>query len=273
MNYPVSIIIRTKNRPKLLRRALVSLRRQSFTDFEVNIVEDGKPHSRSICDEFSDLSIQYYSTNEQVGRARAANIGMDLSSGYYLNFLDDDDFLLPNHIETMLKKFEEKNEADVVYGRSIERKDNFVTEKLDDSFCDSGRVRNFGELDKQKIFFQNYFPIQAVMFKKELYECYGGMDESLKYLEDWDLWIKYSMVAVFCYTDEITSVYHVPNKRNERKERERILKNYECVIKEKYKQKRIVLNIKQPNLIDKIVGKIKREGIRGLILDIFNKIT
>lgn len=38
----------------------------------------------------------------------------------------------------------------------------------------------------------NYIPIQSIMFQKSLYEEYGGFDEKLDNLEDWDLWVRYS---------------------------------------------------------------------------------
>lgn len=43
------------------------------------------------------------------------------------------------------------------------------------------------------------FPIQAVMFRRKLYEMYGGMDERFHLLEDWELWIRYSIESEFYF--------------------------------------------------------------------------
>ena len=100
----VSIIVRTCGRPEILRGALESIRRQTYPDIETVIIEDGPDISRQmIYTDYSDLQLRYFSTGKRVGRAKAGNLGMTTAWGKYLIFLDDDDVLYPEHIETLLR--------------------------------------------------------------------------------------------------------------------------------------------------------------------------
>lgn len=266
----VSIIIRTNNRPKLLRRALLSLTRQTKSNFEVVIVDDGCVGSYDIVKEFSGLNVKYIRTRGVEGRAIAANLGMREASGGFMNFLDDDDYFLPSHIQVMSNTLIQHPDVDIVYSRAVERKS--LTSKcglVGIQPTDYITVNEY--FDKNMIYFRNFFPIQSVMFRRELFDSYGGMDDTLEYLEDWDLWIKYSQYSTFYYVNEVTSVYHVPEDKNERLHRTRILREYEFTIKEKYKKIREELQITEPKKIKKVYNFIRYHGIAGTIKYIYYK--
>lgn len=249
MGYKVSVIVRTRNRPQLLRKALHSLRDQTEPSFEVVVIEDGPPDSEKVIEEFPDLAIHYHATRENVGRTRAANIGLSKAQGKYLNFLDDDDLLLPHHIETLLRYLEENDDVDAVHAAAIER-------PFDRSFKD--KVKYTEPLDKETIFYRNMMPIQAAMFRRRMYEKHGGMDESLAFLEDWDLWIRYSMHGEFGFVNDVTSIYHVPADRKIYKERKKVLKNYEKVIWAKYRSYMTERGYRRPNIVQRAIGKLLR---------------
>lgn len=230
----VSIIIRTHDRYELLRIALESIKNQEYKNIEIIIVEDGPEKSKEkIYKEFNELNINYYSTVEKVGRVKAANIGLEISKGEYINFLDDDDILLPNHVKLLTSILDEYIEYDVVHSSSYEQKIKYIEEQL--TYVAIKRIEKYNEpLNKEKIFFENMFPIQAVMFRRELYEKYGGMDERFHLLEDWELWIKYSIKSEFYFLDEVTSIYNVPNDRKVLKNKKDSMKEYENLIFDKY---------------------------------------
>lgn len=271
MAVTVTIIIRTCNRPHLLREALRSVQQQTFCDFEVVVVEDGPGTSKHVIDEFPDLNITYHSSGNKVGRCRAANIGLELSEGQYINFLDDDDLFLPNHVQTMIKGFSVYPEAVAIHTSSLERKVTYVSlDPLKINVAEECEKYN-EPLNEGEILFQNKFPIQAVMFKRELYEKYGGLDEKLEYLEDWDLWIKYSLQGKFCYIDEVTSVYHVPADRQRLNERHKQLKDYEKVIHEKYRKYREASNYRSPTRFTKLKTYLNKYGIRKTVKKLVEK--
>lgn len=256
-NYGVSVIIRTHNRPYFLEKALHSLLIQESRDFEVIVVEDGPPNSHEIIQLFKELNIRYIPTYHNVGRTKAANIGLSNAVGKYINFLDDDDLLLPNHITDMLKTFKDNPDFDVIHARSLERTVIYQS-NTDFVKIKSETEKYYRPFNPERIFFENMFPIQAVMFKRQLFLDHGGMDEKLDLLEDWDLWIKYSMFAKFYFLNKVTSIYHVPGNKRIVKDRKQKLIDYESNITNKYQVYVAKKGYKSPKLITKLIEKTKQ---------------
>jgi glycosyltransferase involved in cell wall biosynthesis len=96
-----SVIIPVYNRTDLLKRAVGSVLRQDFQDFEVLVVDDGSADDiKNIVDGFSDPRIRYFRQSNQ-GASAARNAGIDRATGTYVAFLDSDDVFLPHHLATM----------------------------------------------------------------------------------------------------------------------------------------------------------------------------
>jgi glycosyltransferase involved in cell wall biosynthesis len=96
-----SVIIPVYNRTDMLKRAVGSVLRQDFDDFEVIVVDDGSVDDiRSIVETFSDSRIRYHRQSNR-GASAARNAGIDRARGDYVAFLDSDDVYLPHHLATM----------------------------------------------------------------------------------------------------------------------------------------------------------------------------
>lgn len=230
----VSIIVRTCGRPTILRETLISLRNQTYKNMQVVVVEDGQNISeKMIRDEFGDMNILYQATGEKVGRSKAGNIAMDTAEGKYLNFLDDDDLFYADHIEVLVKNLEE-SELDAAYSLAyetpiiVESKDPYVYQEVFHSLI----YRQ--PFSKLLLFHHNFIPIQCIMFKKELFINYGGLDETLDALEDWDLWVKYALHTEFGYIPKVTSLYRVPFDRSVSAERQATLDEALSTVREKH---------------------------------------
>ena len=235
----VSIIVRTCGRPSVLRETLISLRNQSYKNIEIVIVEDGENVSEKMLkEEFSDLNIKYKAAGKHVGRSKVGNMAMKMASGKYLNFLDDDDLYYYNHVETLLKEIETNN-YDIVYDTAFETRINvFSRDPYKYKITDALVVHN-EKYSKLKLYSSNIFPIQTVMFKKEVFENCGGFDESMDALEDWDLWVRFSMKYYFNYVNDTTSVYRVPYKSSVSKERQEFIDSFLDYMMDKYKDYKI----------------------------------
>jgi glycosyltransferase involved in cell wall biosynthesis len=97
-----SIIIPTYNRAKLLPNAIESVLAQSYDHWELIIVDDGSTDETSeVVDKYLHDERIRYLWQENRGRSSARNIGTQNATGAYLCYLDDDDFFLPNHLETI----------------------------------------------------------------------------------------------------------------------------------------------------------------------------
>lgn len=223
----VSVIIRTCNRPEVLKNALESIRKQIYKNIEVVVVEDGLNVSEELIKtEYSDLNILYRATMEKKGRTVAGNIGLSVASGSYLNFLDDDDILYSDHF-SLLMDIIQKTGADAAY--SIAEESQII--KVADQpykFVEKRKLIRYQQpFNRLLLYSFNYLPIQSVLFSRKLYDECGGFDETLDVLEDWELWVRYSTVGNFVFEPKVTSKYYVPyrgkNKKNRGKELDRAL--------------------------------------------------
>lgn len=243
----VSIIIRTCGRPQILKKALESVKEQSYLNLEIIVVEDGKNYSESfITENYSDLNIQYYATGKQEGRCRIGNIGMSQAKGKYLNFLDDDDYLLPNHVETLVARLEETGYS-AAYAIAEEHQIKQMSEKYNGFKIKRRLIRYRQPYNKLLLCYMNYIPIQSIMFRKTLFEQYGGLDESLEVLEDWDLWVRYSAHSDFVFVPVVTSVYHTPYKGKSKHKREVQMHNKMETVIQKHAQYQIQLSAESIN--------------------------
>ncbi|WP_261024160.1 glycosyltransferase family 2 protein [Streptococcus mitis] len=100
---PISIIVPVYNVEPYLRQCLDSILGQTFTNFEVVLVNDGSTdNSGFICQEYARLDSRFkYFEKENGGVSDARNSGLDLAQGDYVTFLDADDFLFEDHLEKL----------------------------------------------------------------------------------------------------------------------------------------------------------------------------
>lgn len=137
----ISIIVPVYNVEKYLRRCVDSILAQTFTDFELLLIDDGSPdNSGAICDEYAakdDRIRVFHKENDGVSSAR--NLGLDKAQGKYIGFVDGDD-IVHEHFLTILHERIAGN--DVVYCDSIdfgdrcafETDNNVGYEQVDESF-------------------------------------------------------------------------------------------------------------------------------------------
>lgn len=114
----ISIIIPIYNAEKYLKRCVNSINMQSFSNYEMILVNDGSiDNSATICDEFAkyDNRIRVFH-KENGGVSSARNWGLDKAIGEYIMFVDSDDYMLPGMLEVMLSTLESKKADLVVCG-------------------------------------------------------------------------------------------------------------------------------------------------------------
>lgn len=103
-----SIILPTYNRAKLLTRSIDSVLRQTFTNWELIVIDDGSTdNTKSIVRKIYDKRIKYFYQENQE-RSVARNNGIAKAKGLYICFLDSDDFYLPNHLSLFHQALENK---------------------------------------------------------------------------------------------------------------------------------------------------------------------
>lgn len=111
----VSVIIPYYNAPELLKESIDSILKQSFTDFELLILDDGSNiNAKELIYNFNDPRIRYI-RNENVGLANNINRSLPLLKGTYIARLDQDDISEPNRFTKQLALFENDSTIDCVF--------------------------------------------------------------------------------------------------------------------------------------------------------------
>ncbi len=230
----VSVIIRTMERPSHLREALQSVRNQTYPNLEVIVVDDGAVKFRKVLQEFADLVIQFIDPEEHLGRCRAGNVGLKRAKGKYVNFLDDDDLLFADHVETLVGELEANGECAAAYSTGFQVETEWKS--FDPLQYEEGdyEVLHQQPFDRSLLKTQNYIPINCMMFSRVLYERHGGFDEALPMLEDWDLWNRYAEHTDFIFIPKTTCLYRVPKSLKRAAQRQQALDEAYPVVMRKF---------------------------------------
>jgi glycosyltransferase involved in cell wall biosynthesis len=206
-NLPVSIIVRTKDRPVLLKHAIKSIAQQTYRPIEVVLVNDGgcDLDAKELKGILGDVSLNYIRLEKNTGRAHAGNVGIENAKGEYIGFLDDDDEFYPEHVET-LAAFLTQSDYKVAYtdAEMVFRKyDVDIVEYTDEEkYVFSSRDFSFHEL-----LLENYIPFINVLFHRDVFPCVGRLDEQLIAFEDWDFFIRCGSIHPFSHVDKVTAKY------------------------------------------------------------------
>ena len=197
----VSVIVPTYNRPEQLVATLKSILAQTYTPVEIVVVNDcGTDVERTISSLNPNRSITYVKHGMNRGLAAARNTGIKVARGKYIAYLDDDDLFYPRHVETLVN-FLESGEHKVAYTdayRAHQEKNNgtYVVTKRD--------VPYSFDFDYDRILTTNFVPVLCFMHDRSCVDEVGLFDESLKRLEDWDMWIRLSRKYKFAHIRELT---------------------------------------------------------------------
>lgn len=183
MKPAVSVVIPTCNRWPMVREAIDSVLAQSFSAFELIVVDDGSEDGTS-----AGLRARYGSSvrvlsQTRSGVAAARNRGVRYSSGEYLAFLDSDDLWLAKKLAAQAAFMEARPDAQICQTEEIwVRNGQRVNPKL-------RHRKPSGDIFRASLKLCLVSP-SAVMITRELFERVGGFDESFPVCEDFDLWLR-----------------------------------------------------------------------------------
>lgn len=192
-----SVIITTRNRARMLRRAIASCLSQTFPCEIIVIDEASSDETPTVVKEFP--SVQYIRNETSLGHSAAANLGIKAAAGEWIKPLDDDDWLAPNCIEVFTRALAEGRASgffpSIISGRAInvdERERNlsqspFVLKRA--AAVDSRNLLRLMMLDQAPI----GTPVQVGHCRKTALEAGGWNEERLvahQYGDEAELWIK-----------------------------------------------------------------------------------
>ncbi len=211
----ISVIIPTYNRAAVLQRAIESVINQTYKDWEMIIVDDGgNDNTKDLVSEYqSKYSNIYYFKSPNMGASVARNIGIGLSKGEYIAFLDSDDFWTPGRLYSVYKKILEDNNPNKLYITDFRSQNNentlFKTKYLESE--------NFTQILLSHNFLGGTINIVA---PKKILLGIKGFDIKLTSCQDHDLYIRLAEIcdinyipgefAVFC----LDSTNRISGKNN-----------------------------------------------------------
>ncbi|MGJ8688521.1 MAG: glycosyltransferase [Gammaproteobacteria bacterium] len=191
------------NRPELLE-ALLSVEKQTYTNIEIILVDatgKGLDRHKSLA-----LNTALYEVGDQrpLNRPAAANLALASAHSSFMLFLDEDDWIAPNHIEMLVECLQANPTIGVAYSS---------TQKTTPAGIPSGEAFRI-DYDHARLRRDNFIPIHSAMFRKSLIDQGCRFDENLEIFEDWDFWLQLAQLMPFIHIDEITAFYRQGGESN-----------------------------------------------------------
>jgi len=201
-----SVVIPAYNRAGIIARTIDSVLAQTFTDFEIIVVDDGSTDDlKKICGEYHSSKIHYV-YQDNAGSNPARNNGVKNARGHYVSFLDSDDTWEAEYLEEVLKKFNSDNEIGLVWVRNIKKylpKGNTVIKKYKKL---EGFV--YREVLKQGYLINS----SCVTAKRSLLEAIGGWDNNLRACQDDDICFRLAKITKVGYVDKVLSTFYIDER-------------------------------------------------------------
>lgn len=200
----VSVIIPCYNSGKYLEEAIFSVLHSGFQDFEVIVINDGSfdIQTLQILNRLRDLEFVSVFNKGQGGPASARNLGVVYARGEFLLFLDSDNRIQTDFLNSAVQVIHKNCQLGVVYAKPV----FFGFEGYQESNRFYVRDYSFDALLSG-----NYVDMCSLVRKKAFLEV-GGFDESqeLFFGEDWDLWIRIAQAGwKFYFLDKVLFDYRI----------------------------------------------------------------
>ncbi|MBD2608757.1 glycosyltransferase [Scytonema hofmannii FACHB-248] len=199
----ISVIIPAYNCAKTIKETIESVLTQSFTDFELIVINDGSTDSSlDIVSKIKDSRIKTFSYTN-VGGNVSRNRGINHAVGEFISFLDADDIWTPDKLATQLQALEENPLTKVAYSWTdyIDENGNFVHSgthiSLNGNVYEQLLVKNFLENGSNPL------------ISKDALLAVGGFDESLLAGQDWDMWLRLAREFNFVAVPEVQILYRI----------------------------------------------------------------
>jgi len=218
----VSIIIPVYNRERYLEQAISSVLNQSYSNFELIIVDDGSTdNSLNIAREFAknDRRIRVVALEENQGFAIARNEGLKVARGEFITGMDSDDIMLPNAIKARVEFLNSHPEVGLVFGK-IHKVIDKDGNPIENAF--SERIQQFYMREKEYDFYEKVKKLEmwipnadvTSMFRRDLLFRQGYYEENLMYGGDKEFFFRIMRDSNISYVAEPIVSYRLHNSNN-----------------------------------------------------------
>jgi glycosyltransferase involved in cell wall biosynthesis len=180
----VTVVMPTWDRADVVGAAVRSVQAQRFSDWELIVVDDGSTdNTAEIMAEFvADARVRYV-VLPHGGQCIARNHALRLAKGALVAYLDSDNVWYPDFLAAAVSLFAARADVDCAYGAMVT-----------DAHARGERIL-FQPFDRNLLLLRNFIGMSTFVHRRELFERYGGFDEALDSLEDWDMVLRYTAHA------------------------------------------------------------------------------
>lgn len=180
----VSVIVTTYNREELLKETLQSILNQTYTDFELIVVDNFSDYDFfKVIEEIGDNRIRPFQNANNGIISVNRNFGISKATGKYLAFCDDDDLWMPEKLNKQLEILIQKD-ADVVSTAAL-----CFGQRINTDI-----IRSYKYKCKNQVFTNNYLTYSSVMVKNTT-DILFDEDSKIIASEDWALWMKLTLLG------------------------------------------------------------------------------
>ena len=198
----ISLVLPTYNDSQYIEQALNSALNQTYTDFEIIVVDDGSTdNTRDLVDKYGNSIGYIYQENQ--GLASARNTGIEASKGKFLAFLDADDWFAENNLEAKASFLDKHQDVGWVYSdwQYVDDEGNYLDKGSTRFKFSTKKVT--GHIFPELVYNRNFISPCSAVIKKTALEAIGGFDPKVVCQEDWDLWLRLSLKYSVQYIDEV----------------------------------------------------------------------
>ena len=188
----VSVIIPAYNGDRYIEEAISSILAQTYTDYEIIVVDDGSTdNTQQIIQQYGDR-VKYFTQANQ-GVAASRNLGLTKAQGEYIAFLDQDDVFLPHKLASQVALFEQDSSLGIVNsGWQIVDRDGVFQSAVEP-------WQQISDLNTANLIIWKPVFLGAMLFKRSWLEQTSGFNTSLEQTPDVDLVIR--LAGIGCPAD------------------------------------------------------------------------
>jgi glycosyltransferase involved in cell wall biosynthesis len=221
--YPLaSIIIPSYNTAAFLPQTLNSILSQEYSNIEILVIDDGSTdNTRDVIRPYLRNGVRYIYQENSGGPARPRNTGIQNAAGRYIFLFDGDDLMLPSKIARSVEFLEQGYSVGLLFTNFMQLDED--GRSAPGTFLDS--YYGFQKLPKKPVgkemfiisqeaayaglVFENFIGTSSTVFPRAVFDRIGLFDESLRYSEDRDLWLRVARHYDIAYLNVIGHGYRV----------------------------------------------------------------
>ena len=206
MSRKVSIVMPVLNGEKYIGEALESIAAQSYTDFELIVVNDGSTDATTAeLARFADrIDLKCVHHDRPHGIARSVNDGIRRASGHFIAFLDHDDMWFPEFLATQVAHLARHPDVGMVHSdfQTVDAAGNVLESSVATCRC---RTRVSGHVFPA-LFMDSFIVGNSVLIRKECFDRLGTFDEGLR-IGDYHMWLRIARHYKVDYTPKVLTKY------------------------------------------------------------------